>query len=539
MAEEQTRAVSERLKVFVSYSRSDIDFADQLVLALADKGFEPLLDRHDIDAAEKWKDRLGALITSCDTVAFVLSEKSASSPICQWEVEQAARLGKRMIPVVPRDPGQVTPPPQLGELNYILFYPTPSVPGSGFYDGVQRLDRALRVNLTWLRRQTTYAEQAAIWSTDRSDDRLLSGKPLEEALQWRAGAPAGIPVAPLVLEYLAAGDAVAARRKAEADANIAEREAALVRARRATTLGLGVAVALIILAGTLSWVAATATRDANENRASIFTIEADTRISNGQYAEAMLIALAGDPAAQHEDVFQRLVFARAGHAQARTALAAAFAQNRLLRVVVGPDLGAVALFSNQRRVLTFEGGIVFLRDVASGRVLHTFGGHLSGISSAALSPDGARVLTGSRDGTARLWDAASGRVLQTFNSHQGAISSVAFSPDGAHVVTGSNDGTVRLWDAASGRELQTFSGDQHAISSLAFSPDGARLLTGSFGGPARLWTINPIILARPDDQVRMACATLRNLHVTRYSDTDLERFPILQHEPRDPCSGVG
>jgi len=38
-------------------------FADQLVLALEDKGFDALLDRHDIDAAEKWKDRLGALLS--------------------------------------------------------------------------------------------------------------------------------------------------------------------------------------------------------------------------------------------------------------------------------------------------------------------------------------------------------------------------------------------------------------------------------------------------------------------------------------------
>lgn len=84
-----------RLKVFVSYSRSDLDFADQLVLALEDKGFVALLDRHDIDVAEKWKERLGALIFSSDTVAFVLTDTSASSPICRWEVEEAARLHRK------------------------------------------------------------------------------------------------------------------------------------------------------------------------------------------------------------------------------------------------------------------------------------------------------------------------------------------------------------------------------------------------------------------------------------------------------------
>ena len=60
------------LKVFVSYSRADVAFADQLVLALQDKGFEAILDRHDISGAENWRERLGKLILSADAVTFVL-----------------------------------------------------------------------------------------------------------------------------------------------------------------------------------------------------------------------------------------------------------------------------------------------------------------------------------------------------------------------------------------------------------------------------------------------------------------------------------
>jgi WD domain, G-beta repeat len=66
----------------------------------------------------------------------------------------------------------------------------------------------------------------------------------------------------------------------------------------------------------------------------------------------------------------------------------------------------------------------------------------------AFSPDGARVLTGSEDKTARLWDAATGLEIRAFKGHEGAVNSVAFSPDGARVLTGSWDKTARLWDAA-------------------------------------------------------------------------------------------
>ena len=67
------------LKVFVSYSRTDVEFADQLVLALEDKGFQTILDRHDMSGGENWRERLGKLILSADAVTFILSEKSAAS----------------------------------------------------------------------------------------------------------------------------------------------------------------------------------------------------------------------------------------------------------------------------------------------------------------------------------------------------------------------------------------------------------------------------------------------------------------------------
>ena len=130
---------TEQLKVFVSYSRGDVAFADQLVRLLDDEGFAPIIDRHDIDPAEKWKDRLGALLFSCDTVVFILTNSSAGSPVCQWEVDEAERLGKRMIPITTSDVSDVIPPAQLTDLNYIYFWTNPDKPGSGFYDGSREL----------------------------------------------------------------------------------------------------------------------------------------------------------------------------------------------------------------------------------------------------------------------------------------------------------------------------------------------------------------------------------------------------------------
>jgi hypothetical protein len=44
-----------------------------------------------------------------------------------------------------------------------------------------------------------------------------------------------------------------------------------------------------------------------------------------------------------------------------------------------------------------------------------------------------------------LWNAADGTLLRTFSGHTYDVESVAFSPDGTKVLTGSADGTARLW----------------------------------------------------------------------------------------------
>ena len=68
-----------KAKIFISYSRDDFDFADQLVAALEGTGFDPLIDRHSIPGGEDWKAQLRHMIVEADSVVFVLSPRSAAS----------------------------------------------------------------------------------------------------------------------------------------------------------------------------------------------------------------------------------------------------------------------------------------------------------------------------------------------------------------------------------------------------------------------------------------------------------------------------
>src|SRR5271165_923524 len=138
-----------KLNVFISYSRDDLGFSDQLDMALGLTGFDTTIDRHGISGGEDWKSRLGNLLRDADTVVFVLSPSSARSEICAWEVGEAIRLGKRILPVLCRPLDGAGPPAQLADLNYICFDEEPRSPGSGFGSGLVGLVAALNTDLDW------------------------------------------------------------------------------------------------------------------------------------------------------------------------------------------------------------------------------------------------------------------------------------------------------------------------------------------------------------------------------------------------------
>ena len=231
-----TSSYKGKLRVFIAYSRDDLKFADQLDVALNLCGFECLIDRHGISGGEEWKRRLGSLISEADTVAFVLSPSSARSDICAWEVEELARLNKRILPIICRALEGVSPPPRLRDLNYIFFYEEPKAPGSGFGTGLASLVAALNTDFDWLREHTRYLQRAMEWDAGgRPANRLLSGNDIHDAKAWAARRPKGAPEpTALHLDFIRASEGEAETRLSEQRKQLeamaaaqAERETAL------------------------------------------------------------------------------------------------------------------------------------------------------------------------------------------------------------------------------------------------------------------------------------------------------------------------
>ena len=109
---------------------------------------------------------------------------------------------------------------------------------------------------------------------------------------------------------------------------------------------------------------------------------------------------------------------------------------------------------------------------ASGECLVTLCGHKGDVYSAVFSADGQQVLTASGDGTSKAWSAASGECLRTLEGHAISVDSAVFSPDGQQLLTTSDDKTAKVWSAASGKCLLTLEGHTGIVKSAVFSTDG-------------------------------------------------------------------
>ncbi len=143
------------------------------------------------------------------------------------------------------------------------------------------------------------------------------------------------------------------------------------------------------------------------------------------------------------------------------------------------------------RLLTVSGQTVIVWAMgARERPLYELEGHVGPVTVARFNEDGTRIVSGSDDGTARIWDVASGAILVLLRGHQEAVNDAAFSPvqpDPARpiVVTAGADGTSRVWEPSIGLVL---SGYPRPLNSASFSADGSLVVGAAEDGVTRVWS---------------------------------------------------
>jgi guanine nucleotide-binding protein subunit beta-2-like 1 protein len=120
-------------------------------------------------------------------------------------------------------------------------------------------------------------------------------------------------------------------------------------------------------------------------------------------------------------------------------------------------------------------------------------GHGHYVQDVAISSDGQFALSGSWDGTLRLWDLNTGVTTRRFVGHSKDVLSVAFSADNRQIVSGSRDKSINLWNTLGQLKYQiTEDGHKEWVSCVRFSPNLNTPLIVSAGWDkvVKVWNLN-------------------------------------------------
>jgi WD40 repeat protein len=468
-----SRAFTNKPKVFISYSRRDSSrFANELLGGLRLAGFDPKLDTSDIAKGEPWEDRLSALIKEADSVIFVLSPEAAKSERCGWEVDQAIKASKRLLPVVWIDVQESDVSSPIKKLNYIHF--------NGdrlFTEALTELSGALRKDILWIREHTRYADLSQRWLPLRPDDLLLRGQELLAAHAWMARLTSDVP--PLTAEqitYINASEEAETARKIREDSQIdVVRKAQRLKGRL-------LLLAFVSLLSFLTYLLAL-DYQVTQREQAVFTSIALKSYADQQYERGMRYALQAYPQ------LGGIPWAPLSE-QLHGTLASGAIMTHLRATLAGHTASVTSIaFDPTGRLLatSSDDGTARIWDGETVRHLLTLKGHSAEVNAITFSPDGKLVLTASSDKTARIWDAQTGRERSVLRGHVDRVFCVAFSPDGVTALTSSQDMTARLWNASTGLQIQALEGHTARVTSASFSPNSMKIITGSNDLTARVW----------------------------------------------------
>jgi WD40 repeat protein len=117
----------------------------------------------------------------------------------------------------------------------------------------------------------------------------------------------------------------------------------------------------------------------------------------------------------------------------------------------------------------------------------TSGEHTRPVLALAISGDG-HIVSGSEDGTIRIWDITTGRCSLVLKGHMGGVAAVDISEDSRLVLSGSRNGHVNVWDAATGMRIKRFdTPSKNGIPWVKFSPD-TRYAAAPVGRTVEIWS---------------------------------------------------
>ena len=464
---------AQSLDVFISYSRSDSEFARRINDALQIQGKTTWFDQESIASGADFQQEIYRGIEVSNNFLFILSPRSVRSPYCDDEVNYAAGLNKRCVPLLYQPVETQDVPSALAAVQWIDF----TDKKQDFLSCFSQLVRTLDTDRDHVNSHTKWSQLAIEWTQkEQSPDLLLRGSELAIAQTWlqttnnNQKQPPATPLQTQFIESSRLAMENAATQEKQRQAHLlqlqrektAEAEARLdeqkTYSRRQTLSLTAVSVALVVATGLGLWALSSrqaaksaqnrAEKSAQEARAN--QIEADSQTAEALFAsnyqlEALTKAIgAGNDLLEDEAV------------------------NQSKEISVIRALGSVLYGIRER---------------------NRFSDHTNLVANLNFSPEGDRIASASWDNTVRIWHAETGELIHTLggeDGHHGPVYDATFSPDGQLIASASEDNTVKLW-TTEGELLHTLKSHDKKVRAVVFSSDGQTIMSGGDDGTLKFW----------------------------------------------------
>ena len=116
--------------------------------------------------------------------------------------------------------------------------------------------------------------------------------------------------------------------------------------------------------------------------------------------------------------------------------------------------------------------------------------------SVAFVPDGASIISGWADGKIRAFAPQTGKLLYEINdAHPHGVTTLVGSSDGARVISGGKEGNVRVWRIGAESQTMVASMKEHkgCINSLALRANDSECVSASSDGSCIVWDLDRFV----------------------------------------------
>lgn len=122
-------------RTFISYSRTNKEFALKLALELRSSGFDIWLDQLDIPTGARWDDEVERALEECEIFMVILTPASSMSDNVKDEIGYAIDAGKRILPILLEN---ANVPLRLRRFQYVDFT------NKSYEEGIETAEQLLR-----------------------------------------------------------------------------------------------------------------------------------------------------------------------------------------------------------------------------------------------------------------------------------------------------------------------------------------------------------------------------------------------------------